>query len=102
MTATTRRRPSSSWTTCWRSFPSGSSASRPTFILGSALRVRVLVSWRDEASQGRRPPVCRYEPIGAFGTPCLLIAAPGGAHAVGVDGPVRNLATPAGGAGGDP
>jgi transposase len=54
-------------------------------------------------SRGRRPPVCRYEPIEALGTSCLLIAAPGGAHAVEVDGPVRNLAThPAGAPGGDP
>ena len=37
--------------------------------------------------------MCRYEPIEALGTSCLLIAAPGGVHAVEVDGPVRNLAT---------
>ena len=29
--------------------------------------VRVLASWRDEGLGGRRPPVCRYEPIEAVG-----------------------------------
>ena len=65
--------------------------------------VRVLASWRDEGSGvGARPCVAtnRSKP---FGTSCLLIAAPGGVHAVEVDGPVRNLVTRlAGGAGSDP
>jgi hypothetical protein len=44
-------------------------------------------SWLPRFGRVRRLPACRYEPIEAFGTSCLLIVAPGGAHAAGVDWP---------------